>query len=65
VLDRLSDRPSTVIISGQGEFLARELVRRMGLECRVVSLANELGPGVSRAAPAHALAALAREAIPP
>jgi uncharacterized hydantoinase/oxoprolinase family protein len=65
VLRRLSGRLSTVIISGQGEFLARDLVKRMALECRLVSLADELGADVSRAATAHALAVLAREASQP
>lgn len=62
VLRRLPAAPSTVIISGQGEFLARQLVDRMKLSATVVSLNDQLGPELSRAAPAHALAVLAREA---
>lgn len=62
VLRRLPAAPSTVVISGQGEFLARQLVDRMKLSAAVVSLNDQLGPELSRAAPAHALAVLAREA---
>lgn len=61
ILDRAEVLPSTVIISGQGEFLARQLWRRIGFDARVVSLATELGPLVSRSACAHALATLAAE----
>lgn len=63
VLRRLPAVPSTVIISGQGEFLARQLLDRMKLSATVVSLNDQLGLELSRAAPAHALALLAREAV--
>jgi probable H4MPT-linked C1 transfer pathway protein len=53
--------PQIVIISGQGEFLAREAIEFLQMTCPVVSLGNELGGPVSRCAPAHALAVLARE----
>jgi probable H4MPT-linked C1 transfer pathway protein len=56
-------RPTCIIVSGQGEFLARRLVARLGLDARIVSLADELGPSASRCAPAHALAVLARERL--
>ncbi|HVX61542.1 MAG TPA: hydantoinase/oxoprolinase family protein [Pirellulales bacterium] len=64
VVRRLPSAPETIIVSGQGEFLARQLLQRMRLQARVVSLNDELGADLSRAAPAHALAALAREAYP-
>ena len=54
-------QPSTVVVSGEGEFLAHKVMRRLGWECNIVSLNDELGPQVSRAACAHALAVLARE----
>lgn len=63
VLRRLPSPVDTVIISGQGEFLARRLADRLKLPARVVSLNDELGPQLSRAAPAHALAVLARETL--
>ncbi len=63
VLRRLPSPVETVIISGQGEFLARRLADRLKLPARVVSLNDELGPQLSRAAPAHALAVLARETL--
>lgn len=62
VLRSLPAPPSTVVISGQGEFLARQLLDRMRLAAAVVSLGEQLGAQLSRAAPAHALAVLAREA---
>ena len=62
VLRRLPAAPATVVISGQGEFLARQLLDRMQLAVEIVSLNEQLGPELSRAAPAHALAVLAQEA---
>jgi len=62
VLRRLPAAPGTIVISGQGEFLARQLLDRMRLSAAIVSLREQLGPELSRAAPAHALAVLAREA---
>jgi uncharacterized hydantoinase/oxoprolinase family protein len=53
--------PQCVVISGLGEFLAARVVRRLGIAPQIVSLSEELGPTVSRAATAHALAVLARE----
>ena len=61
VLDRMEPRPTTIVISGQGEFLARQLATRIGHHDNLCSLADELGPEVSRCACAHALATLARE----
>jgi uncharacterized hydantoinase/oxoprolinase family protein len=63
VVASLESQSSTFVISGQGEFLARELVcRSAGSSAQIVSLGEALGPGISAAAPAHALAVLAREA---
>ena len=53
--------PKSLVISGAGEFLARELIRRVYPDATVVSLAEKLGPTVSACAPAHALAVLAAE----
>ncbi len=53
--------PGRAVISGSGEFLARRLLARLGLDVPIVSLREELGPALSRAATAHALAVLARE----
>lgn len=54
--------PQTVIVSGHGEFLARRLLSDSGLSARVISVAERLGPDMSRVATAYALAVLAREA---
>jgi len=53
--------PQTVIVSGRGEFLARQVAERLFPQAQVVSLQEQLGPVLSRCAPAHALAVLARE----
>lgn len=67
VCQRLSDELSAgpiaaVILSGHGEFLARGALAALEIDVPLVSLARQIGPGPSRAAPAHALAVLAREA---
>ncbi|HKB38448.1 MAG TPA: hydantoinase/oxoprolinase family protein [Gemmataceae bacterium] len=63
VTSRMTGLPRTVILSGSGEFLAREVVaaspRLTG--CRVVSLAERIGPALSQAACAYAVAVLAAE----
>ena len=64
VIGRSPQSPTTVVVSGIGEFLACELLDRLGLDAEVVSLRRELGPDVSRCAPAHALATIARETVP-
>jgi probable H4MPT-linked C1 transfer pathway protein len=56
--------PTTVIVAGQGEFLARRLVQKLGWPAAVISLSERLGPRVSQCAPAHAVAVLARELSP-
>ncbi len=61
VLGRMEPCPTTIVLSGQGEFLARRLVERIGHTGQVVSLVEQLGSEVSRCACAHALATLARE----
>lgn len=61
VVTRLGATPKTVITSGHGEFLLRHLLARLPWHADVLSLTEELGPAVSRCAPAHALAVLACE----
>lgn len=66
-LRQLGDRnglPTTVIVSGQGEFLARRAAERAFPKAKIVSLSAELGPLGSACAPAFALAVLAREPAP-
>ncbi len=62
VISRLGEAPANVILSGHGEFLGRDVVRRLNLNSNIISLNERLGPEVSRCAPAHALAIMAREA---
>jgi len=62
VLGRMANKPGAVVISGQGEFLARRVMEKLRLGAEFISLADKLGPDVSRCAPAHALAVLALEA---
>lgn len=61
VLRRLPQPPTTIVTAGQGEFVARRLIEKLGLNVAIVSLAETLGADLSRVAPAHALAVLARE----
>jgi (4-(4-[2-(gamma-L-glutamylamino)ethyl]phenoxymethyl)furan-2-yl)methanamine synthase len=53
VVERAGGSPSAVVISGSGEFLAREALEAPG--ARVISIAKDLGPQVSAAAAAFAL----------
>lgn len=63
VLKRLGTPPATYILSGHGEFLAARALERLPAASNIVRLAKELGPAVSRCAPAHAVAVLAREVL--
>ncbi len=53
--------PQKIVLSGHGEFLAREAFDLLQITAPCASLSKELGPAISRSAPAHALAVLARE----
>jgi (4-(4-[2-(gamma-L-glutamylamino)ethyl]phenoxymethyl)furan-2-yl)methanamine synthase len=57
---RLPALPQTVVFAGEGEFLIRLTLQaqRDIPPCRVVSLSRELGPAISRAACAYAVAML-------
>ncbi len=58
-------KPEQVIVSGAGEFLARQVASKVFDELpadRTVSLNEKLGPQVSECAPAYAVAVLAAEA---
>jgi hypothetical protein len=61
VLDRLAAPVTAVVISGEGEFLARRVAERLPGPPTIVSLAEEYSPALSRAACAFALAVLAAE----
>ena len=61
VLAAMRGHPKSVVVSGQGEFLARQLVERELPSTRIISLNDSLGPTLSQVAAAHAVAALARE----
>lgn len=61
VLDRMPERPRTIVLSGRGEFLARRALEAIRLAPKIVSMSTELGPELSRCAAAHALAVLAQE----
>jgi len=53
-----------VILAGSGEFLLADVLGRLGNENRpVVSLAEQLGPDISAALPAHAVAVLLAERL--
>jgi (4-(4-[2-(gamma-L-glutamylamino)ethyl]phenoxymethyl)furan-2-yl)methanamine synthase len=63
VLERMPQAPSTIVLSGRGEFLARKAIEEVGLAPNIISLSRELGTELSRCAGAHALAVLAREGL--
>jgi probable H4MPT-linked C1 transfer pathway protein len=57
--------PTAYIFSGQGEFLAMKALEDLPSVGKVIRLSEKLDEQVSRCAPAHALAVLAREALEP
>lgn len=59
VASRFSLQPLTAMISGSGEFLARKVPKNMNS----ISLADKLGPEISQAACAYAVAVLAQESM--
>ncbi len=64
VIERMPQQPSHIVVSGQGEFLARRVATAIQPQTQIISLGEQLGPARSCVAPAHALATLAREAMP-
>lgn len=64
VIGASGSRPTSVVISGHGECLARRAIDRLGLHVPIMSLPEQIGPGPARAAPAHALALVAQGLIP-
>ena len=61
VVSAMPCAPQVLLLSGQGEFLMRRLLERLGLAVHTISLTDELGTTASQCAPAHALAILANE----
>jgi probable H4MPT-linked C1 transfer pathway protein len=59
---RLRRKPPVLILSGAGEFLAQRLLDYVESELPQLSLGEQLGPQLSQAACAYALAVLAAEA---
>ena len=60
VARRCGGRPEAVVSSGHGEALVRMALDRLGWSVVAVSLPAVVGAAVSRSAPAHALALIAR-----
>jgi probable H4MPT-linked C1 transfer pathway protein len=56
-----NEPPQTVILSGEGEFLARRLLTYLGWSSNLISLKDQIGEACSQCAPAHAVATLAAE----
>lgn len=63
VVGAMPEKPTTFVVSGQAEVLAIAAIEGAGLKGQLVSLKSKIGAGLSRVAPAHALAVLAREAV--
>jgi len=53
--------PEFIVLAGHGDRLAERALDRAGWRPRIERLAAAIGPAAARAAPAHALALLARE----
>ena len=52
-----------VVLSGQGEMLARRVLDYMNWSPQIVSLKDIMGADLSRVAPAHALAKIAQQIL--
>lgn len=63
VVRRLASTPDRIVIAGHGECLARRAIALAGIRAGILSLPEMLGAAVSRVAPAHALARIARGTI--
>lgn len=65
VASRLPDRPTQIVTAGSGEFLAEAIIDPVHgwHDVTMQSLSHKLGPEVSRAAAAYAVAVLATEPI--
>jgi probable H4MPT-linked C1 transfer pathway protein len=61
VTGTMNCEPESIVISGTGVFLAESLCRQTLPAARIESLAKQVSREASQSAPAHALAALARE----
>lgn len=61
VIERFAAPPAAILLSGHGEFLARAALDEHAVTAPIVLLRDKLGEVVSRCAPAHAVAVLARE----
>jgi len=63
VAGRLPSQPQTVLLAGEGEFLAKLALQEQKdiPPCRAVVLSDQLGPAISRSACAYAVATLAME----
>jgi probable H4MPT-linked C1 transfer pathway protein len=61
VVSRFGQELRTVVVVGVGEFLVRRAIKHLEMEPQILSFGQQYGPGPSRSAPAHAIAALARE----
>ena len=56
----LGGEPEEIVLSGHGECLARRAISRLGWSSKLISLRDVLGESLARAAPAHAVAMIAR-----
>ncbi len=65
LLQRHDTLPRSILLSGHGEFLAKDALDQFGIDCPTISLRQVLGKAASRSATAHALAVLAEESSGP
>lgn len=65
LISRQDQPPTSAVLTGHGEFLARRALQSLGLDVAVISLTQQLGKAISRCATAHALAVIAQEMAGP
>ena len=56
-------KEACIVLSGQGETVARKVLSHMNWEPRTISLKHTYGDKISRVAPAHAVALIARQIL--
>ena len=59
----MSQAPQSVIVAGEGGFLAQQVLEDIGCQATVLCLKEQLGPDLAAVATALAMATLASEEV--
>ncbi len=65
VLATAGSNPATILLSGEGSFLGRQVAEQLRLTANLLQLDDVLSPSEAAAAPAVAVAVLASEEVTP